>query len=94
MKVAVVLKPFMRSDTKEKVKVGRKIEAENSYINELSRGGLVREIAISVSRETKAGPKLAAGATLSASPVVPASRKRTSKRLDSGAKEPQTEKLL
>ncbi|MEX1669137.1 hypothetical protein AB4876_09450 [Zhongshania guokunii] len=94
MKVAVVLRPFMRSDTKEKVKVGRKIEAENGYINELSRGGLVREIAINVSRETKAGPKVAAGATLSASPVAPASRKKISRQSGSGAKEPQTEKLL
>jgi hypothetical protein len=94
MKAAVVLRPFKRSDTKENVKVGRRFEADNDYIKELSRSGLVRELAVNVSRETKVDPNAATGKTLSASPAGRVSRKKTSRRLSDGVQKTQAEKLL
>lgn len=53
-KVAVTNRPFQRSDTKEYVKAGVKIEGAAEYIGELMAIGLAREVKVQRGMETKA----------------------------------------
>jgi len=53
-KVAITNRPFQRSDTKEYVKAGAKIEGTAEYIGELMANGLAREVKVQREMETKA----------------------------------------
>lgn len=87
MKKATAKRTFQRTDTKEVVRAGDRIIAPESYINELERVGMVRNvIALPSAPETKRAPTLAAGAKSSVSPAAQALLDQTSSASGSGAR--------
>jgi hypothetical protein len=77
MKAAVVNRGFLRSDIKQQVKPGQTIIGEDAYINELSRGGLVRETRMMPDPEELKAPFADAGERSCASPAAQASQIKT-----------------
>jgi hypothetical protein len=78
MKSAICLRTFRRSDNRKIVRMNERIEGEGSYIDELCRNRMVREVmAISGSPENKGTPTEAAGGLSSASQAAQASPRTT-----------------
>lgn len=80
MKTGIATATFRRSDTRVRVRAGGTVVGEDSYIDDLKRGGLLREVAaIPWAPENKARPTETDGATerSSASPAVPVSPQTT-----------------
>lgn len=88
MKKATAKRSFKRPDTREVVRAGDRIIASDSYIDELERNGLVRNvIALPGAPENKAeAPTRVAGRPSSALPVDQASTEQTAIESDYGVK--------
>jgi hypothetical protein len=90
MKAAVTNRCFLRSDIKEHVKTGQTIMGEDAYINELSRGGLVRETRMMPDPEELKAPFADAGEKSYASPAAQVSQSKTAHPSKRGRPRKQT----
>lgn len=93
MKQAIATRPFLRSDTKEHVKLGERIWGESGYVSELERIGSVREVKdLGEAPENKAVPRKAPGAASksSASQAGPASPQTTQRKSKRGGQRAKT----
>lgn len=79
MKKATAKRTFQRTDTKEIVRAGDRLIAPDSYVDDLARNGLVRNVvALPVAPEKKVVPSPAVGAKQSVSPAAQALLEQTS----------------
>ena len=95
MKKATAKRTFQRTDTKEIVRAGDRLIAPDSYVDDLARNGLVRNVvALPVAPETKAVPSPAVGAKPSVSPAAQALLDQTQNASKRGARKRKTQESL
>lgn len=92
MRPVIANAPFLRSDTKQRVKRNEKIyDIDAGYAETLVLNGLCRWGADQPVPETKANPTPPTGTQSSASPAGQASPSKTAKRSKRGESKAQTE---
>lgn len=95
MKKATAKRTFQRTDTKEIVRAGDRLIAPDSYVDDLARNGLVRNvIALPSAPETKQAPTRAVGAKSSVSPAAQALLDQTLSASKRGARKRKTQESL